>query len=43
MEFDTIYNYTEIGLWAVIGLAFLIRAGMRSEFRALALTAGIAR
>ena len=38
MDYDRIYNLIEIGLWAVIGMVFLVRA-LRPEFRRLKLAA----
>lgn len=40
MDFNQIYNYIEIGLWTVIGLAFAVRA-LRPAFRNLKITAAV--
>jgi hypothetical protein len=42
MEFDTIYNIVEIGLWTIIGLGFVLHAVHHADYRRLALCTGIA-
>lgn len=41
MNFNEIYNYIEIGLWSVIGVVFLTRAFVKTEFRRSGITASV--